>query len=84
MFYAGSRRSAVVSLLVMQSLGRKFDPRSFSLSDETLNRGPMTIVKDKLLSWTCSDETGDYAVPPRDLVSRLSDIYWSIIIIIYA
>ena len=45
-----------------------------SLSDETLNRGPMTIFQDKLLTWTDCDEAGDYVVPnvlsPRDLVFR--------------
>ena len=34
-----------------------------SLSDETLNRGPMTIFQDKLLTRTDCDETGDYVVP---------------------
>ena len=44
------------------------------LSDETLNRGPMTIFQDKLLTRTDCDEAGDYVVPnvlsPRDLVFR--------------
>ena len=34
-----------------------------NLSDETLNRGPMTIFKDKLLTMTYCDEAEDYAVP---------------------
>ena len=45
-----------------------------SLSDETLNRGLMTIFQDKLLTRTDCDEAGDYVVPnelsPRDLVFR--------------
>ena len=45
-----------------------------SLSDETLNGGPMTIFQDKLLTMTYFDEAGDYTVPnvlrPRDLVFR--------------
>ena len=44
------------------------------LSDETLNRGPMTPFQDKLLTKTDCDEAGDYVVPnvlsPRDLVFR--------------
>ena len=44
------------------------------LSDETLNRGPMTTFQDKLLKKTDCDEAGDYVVPnvlsPRDLVFR--------------
>ena len=39
-----------------------------------LNRGPMTIYQDKLLTRTACDEAGDYVVPnvlsPRDLVPR--------------
>ena len=38
-------------------------PGLSSLSDETLNRGPMTIVKDKLLTIICCDKAGDFAVP---------------------
>ena len=34
-----------------------------SLSDETLNRGPMPIIQDILLTMTYCDEAGDYAVP---------------------
>ena len=49
-------------------------PGFFSLSDETLNRGPMTIVQDKLPTRTDCDEAEDYVVPnvlsPRDLVFR--------------
>ena len=49
-------------------------PGISSLSDETLNRGSMTIFQDKLLTRTDSDEAGDYVVPnvlsPRDLVFR--------------
>ena len=49
-------------------------PGFSSLSDETLNRGPMTIFHDKLLTRTDYDEAGDYVVPyvlsPRDLVLR--------------
>ena len=41
---------------------------------ETINRGPMTIVQDKLLTRTYRDKAGDYAVPvvlsPRDIVFR--------------
>ena len=52
-------------------------PGFSSISDETLNRGPMTILQDKLLTRTDCDEAGDYVVPnvlsPRDLVFR-SDI----------
>ena len=35
----------------------------YSLSDETLNRGAMTIFQDKLLTRTDCDEAGDYMVP---------------------
>ena len=49
-------------------------PGFSSHSDETLNRGPMTIFKDKRLTRTDCDEAGDYVVPnvlsPRDLVFR--------------
>ena len=49
-------------------------PGFSSLSDETLNRGPMTIFQDKLLTRTDCDEAGDYVVrnvlSPRDLVFR--------------
>ena len=49
-------------------------PGFSSLSDETLNRGQMTIFQDKLLTRTDCDEAGDYVVPnvlsPRDLVFR--------------
>ena len=49
-------------------------PGLSSLSDETLNRGPMTIFQDKLLTRTYCDEAGDYVMPnmlsPRDLVFR--------------
>ena len=45
-----------------------------SLSDETLNPGPMTIFKDKLLTRTDCDEAEDYVVPnvlsPWELVFR--------------
>ena len=50
------------------------------LSGDTLNRGPMAIFEDKLITLTYSDKTGDYAVQnvlsPRDTVFRpqLSDI----------
>ena len=50
------------------------NPGFSSLSDETLNRGPMTIFQDKLLTRTECDEAGDYVVPnvlsPRELVFR--------------
>ena len=60
-------------------LGLQFrSPAHFSLLYETLNRGPMTIFKDKLLTRTYSDEDEDYALPnvlsPRDQVFR-PDIY---------
>ena len=46
-------------------------PGFSSLSNESLNRGPMTIFEDKLLARTDCDEAGDYVVPnvlgPRDL-----------------
>ena len=49
-------------------------PGFSSLSDETLNRGPMTIFQDKLLTRTDCDEAGNYVVPnvlsPWDLVFR--------------
>ena len=49
-------------------------PGFSSLSDETVNRGPMAIFQDKLLTRTDCDEAGDYVVPnvlsPRDLVFR--------------
>ena len=49
-------------------------PGFSSLSDEALNRVPMTIVQDKLLPRKYCDEPGDYAVPDmlslRDLVFR--------------
>ena len=49
-------------------------PGFSSLSDETLNRGPMTIFQAKLLTRTYCDEAGDYVVSnvlsPRDLVFR--------------
>ena len=49
-------------------------PGFSSLSDETLNRGPMTIFKDKRLTMIDCDEAEDYVVPnvlsPRDLVLR--------------
>ena len=52
----------------------KADPGFSSLSGETLNRGPMTIFQDKLLTRTECDEAGGYFVPnvlcPRDLVFR--------------
>ena len=35
-------------------------PGFFSLSGETLNRGPMTIFQDKLLTRTYCDEADDY------------------------
>ena len=38
-------------------------PGFSSLSDETLNRGTMTIFQDKLLTRKYCDEAGDYAVP---------------------
>ena len=38
-------------------------PGFSSLLDETLNRGPMTVFQDKLLTRTYCDEAGDYAVP---------------------
>ena len=45
-----------------------------SLSDETLNRGPVTVLQDKLLTRTDCDEAGDYVVPnvlsPWGLVFR--------------
>ena len=41
---------------------------------ETINRDPMTIVQDKLLTRSYRDKAGDYAVPvvlsPRDIVFR--------------
>ena len=55
-------------------MGRGFDPAFSSLSDETLNRGPITIFQDKLLTRTDCEEAGDYVVPyvlsPRDLVLK--------------
>ena len=49
-------------------------PGFSSLSDETLNRGPMTIFQDKLLTKTYCDEAGDNVMPivlsPRDLIFR--------------
>ena len=60
-------------------------PGFSSLPDEALDRGPMTIFQDKLLTRTYCDEAGGYAVPnalwPRDLVfgRDLSDINWIII-----
>ena len=49
-------------------------PGFSSPSDETLNRGPMIIFQDKLLTRTDFDEAGDYTVPyvlcPRDLVFK--------------
>ena len=49
-------------------------PGFSSPSDETINRGPLTIIQDKLLRMADSDEAGDYAVSnvlsPRDLVFR--------------
>ena len=52
-------------------------PGFSSLLDETLNRGPMTIFQDKLLTITDCDNAGDYVVrlvpnglSPRDLVFR--------------
>ena len=48
--------------------------RMVSLSDETLNRGPMTIFQDKRLPRTDCDEAGDCVVPnvlsQSDLVFR--------------
>ena len=45
-----------------------------SIPGETINRGPSTIIQDKLLRMADSDEAGDYAVSnvlsPRDLVFR--------------
>ena len=61
-------------------------PGFSSLSDGILNRGPVTIIKDKLPTRTGCDKAGDYAVPnvlsPRDLFFRpdLSDINRTIII----
>ena len=64
----------MVKLLAFYTRGRGFDPGFSSLSDETLNRGLMTIFQDKLLTRTYCDEAGDYVVPnvlsPRDLVLR--------------
>ena len=37
--------------------------RMVSLSDETLNRDPMTIFQDKRLPRTDCEEAGDYVVP---------------------
>ena len=50
-------------------------PGFTSFSDETLNRGFLTIfLGDKLLTRTYCDEAGDYVAPnvlsPRDLVFR--------------
>ena len=39
-----SSRGAVVSMLTLQSRGHWFDPRSFRLSDETLNLGPISMA----------------------------------------
>ena len=65
------------------------NPGFSSLSDETLNRGPMTIFQDKLLTRTDCDEARDYVVPnvlsTKDLVFRpdlLSDINRTIIMLI--
>ena len=58
-------------------------PGFSSLSDETLNRGPMTIFEDKLLKRIYCDEAGDYAVlSPIGLVFRpdLSDTNCTIIV----
>ena len=62
-------------------------PGFSSLSDETLNQGPKTILQDKLLKRIYYDKAGYYAVPnvlsPRDLVFSpdLSDINWTIIMV---
>ena len=49
-------------------------PDFSSLSDETLNRRPITIFQGKLRTRTDCDEAGDYVVPnvlsPRDLIFR--------------
>ena len=54
-------------------------PGFVRLSDETLNRGPITVFQDKLLTRTYCDEAGDYAVSnvlsPRDLVFRPNIAY---------
>ena len=56
-------------------------PGFSSLSDETLNRGPMIIFQDKLLTKTYCDEAGDYAVSKDPLIFSpdLSDINWTVI-----
>ena len=77
----------MVKLLILQTRGRGFDLELLQPLYETLNRGPMTIFKDKLLTRTYFDEAGDYIVPnvksPRGIVFRsdLSDITWTIIIL---
>ena len=81
----GPGRKPTVKLVIKSNLQVKLlaqpwvvgSTRGFSsLSDETLNRGPMTIFQDKLLTRTDSDEAGDYVVPnvlsPIDLASDLT------------
>ena len=50
-------------------------PGYSSLSKDTLNRGPMAILQDKLLTRTYCYDTENYVVPDvlssRDLVFRL-------------
>ena len=57
-----------------QKKTKKKEDTNLSLLDETLNRGPMIIFQEKLLTRTNCDKAGDYAVPnvlsPRDLVFR--------------
>ena len=44
------------------------------LSDDTLYRGPITIVKDRLLTKTYSDKAGDYLVPNVLVQGTYSDL----------
>ena len=64
-----SLRGLVVKLLAFLIRGR-----GLILGFSSLNRGPMTIFQNKLLTWTDCYEAGDYVVPnvlsPRDLVFR--------------
>ena len=68
-------REASIALWLSCSPSKPGFPGFYSLSDEILNRGPMTIFQDKLLTRTDCDESGDYVVPnvlsQRDLVFRL-------------
>ena len=74
-----SGRSAVVSMLVLQSWGSWFDSISSGLSDETLDLDSMTcLFQEKLLARAYCDEIGNYDVPymlsPRGFRPDLLDI----------